>query len=175
VTHHRNQAFDSNIFRQRRIPISTIHALGTASVILLLDATSQDTKPSNNAIRLLKFNMTCLQEMSVAWNWSLRAIRSLQILAEEWSVNEKLHAQNTRTARDAPSVQNTATDADIGGLGSVDIGAPGNETVFPDGASSTMLETSPENIDWLLAFDSGFADAKMDFAYFDPDLWEMGA
>lgn len=156
------------------MPISTVHALGTASVILLLDATSSDTKTRRAAVRLLKFNLVCLQEMSIAWSWSLRAIRSLQILAEEWSVNERLHAQNNQTAvADEPTVT-PVTEVGLGTLNQIDGDAPGSEEVVLDLTPSAIYETLPENIDWLMTFDSGFSDMPMDFSFFDQDLWEMG-
>ncbi|RVX70437.1 hypothetical protein B0A52_05936 [Exophiala mesophila] len=168
------RAYRAN-FTLRRIPISTIHALGTASVILLLDATSSDTKTSRAAIRLLKFNLTCLQEMSVAWNWSLRAIRSLQILAEEWSVNERLHAQNDHKALGGESSSELTAVTASNMSFNPDQNVLGSEDVFANMSPPAMYETSPENIDWLMAFDSGFSDVPMDLSFIDQDLWEMGA
>jgi hypothetical protein len=81
---------------QRRIPISTVHAVGTASVIHLLGVTSEDPVTSKSAARLLKFNFTCLEEMGVAWTWSLRAIESLNCLAAQWHIGEKMMAQGGR-------------------------------------------------------------------------------
>ncbi|KIW81447.1 hypothetical protein Z517_04472 [Fonsecaea pedrosoi CBS 271.37] len=157
----------------RRIPISTVHAVGTASVILLLNATSNDAEISRAAIRLLKFNMACLQEMSTAWSWSLRAIRSLQILAEKWAVNEKLHAQNNHKAENLMPTGLAMHELNIGGPG------PGNDnssntTHAPIGtAAAAASPTSPDNIDWLLSFDSVFPDPQMDYGFFDQDIWEM--
>lgn len=144
-------------------------------MILLLDATSTDTKTSRAAIRLLKFNLTCLQEMSIAWNWSLRAIRSLQILAEEWSVNERLHAQNEQKALGGESSTDPTTLLEPGIPFQGDQSALGSEDVFANMTPPAIYETSPENIDWLMAFDSGFSDVPMDLSFFDQDLWEMGA
>ena len=144
-------------------------------MILLLDATSSDTKTSRAAIRLLKFNLTCLQEMSVAWNWSLRAIRSLQILAEEWSVNERLHAQNDHKALGGESSSELTAVTASNMSFNPDQNVLGSEDVFANMSPPAMYETSPENIDWLMAFDSGFSDVPMDLSFIDQDLWEMGA
>ncbi|KAL5334411.1 fungal-specific transcription factor domain-containing protein [Aspergillus crustosus] len=68
----------------RRIPISTIHVVATSAIIHLLAATSPSPKTARPAAKLLKYNIMCLTEMAQSWSWSLRAVRSLQILAEDW-------------------------------------------------------------------------------------------
>lgn len=118
--------------------------------------------------------MTCLQEMSIAWSWSLRAIRSLQILAEEWSVNERLHAQNGRGIVPEQPVGTETTGLGVGTHDLISEPGFGNNVAPIDATPQALYETSPENIDWLMSFDSGFSDMTMDFAYFDTDLWEMG-
>ncbi|OAG41953.1 hypothetical protein AYO21_03688 [Fonsecaea monophora] len=166
------RAYRSN-YTLRRIPISTVHAVGTASVILLLNATSNDAEISRAAIRLLKFNMACLQEMSTAWSWSLRAIRSLQILAEKWAVNEKLHAQNSHKAENLMPTGLAMHELDIGGPGAGNDNSS-NTTHAPIGTTAAAaFATSPDNIDWLLSFDSVFSDPQMDYGFFDQDMWGM--
>lgn len=112
--------------------------------------------------------------MSIAWSWSLRAIRSLQILAEEWSVNERLHAQNSREIVATQPVETDTAGLGIGTHGLIGDPGSGNNAVPLDAVPQAIYETSPQNIDWLMTFDSGFSDMTMDFAYFDSDLWEMG-
>ncbi|CVL08509.1 related to pathway-specific regulatory protein nit-4 [Fusarium mangiferae] len=85
----------SNIFRLyskhytlRRIPISAIHCAFTASIILLLETTSTDTKDRDRAIASLKVLAEALADMSTAWAWSQRALFAIRQLAREWSVSE---------------------------------------------------------------------------------------
>ncbi|OJJ42372.1 hypothetical protein ASPZODRAFT_105265 [Penicilliopsis zonata CBS 506.65] len=139
----------------RRIPISTVHAVGTGSVVHLLDATSRDPLRSPTAIRLLKFNMTCLKEMSTAWTWGLRAIRSLQILAEGWAVNEKLFLH---APRDDPKHSSQTQDS----IQQSNEVAPG------------WWEGSPaNNINWLLDFDSGLDHEPADMFDFNNGVWAI--
>ncbi|OKL62053.1 hypothetical protein UA08_02149 [Talaromyces atroroseus] len=140
----------------RRIPISTVHAVGTGSVVHLLDATSQDPIMSRTAIRLLKFNLTCLKEMSTAWTWGLRAIRSLQILAEGWAVNELLHAQGDR-----PSATQNTLDSNL---------ARGSNQ---SNSAASPLDSHLQNIDWLLDFDSGLDHEPTDIYDSNNGFWAM--
>ncbi|KAH7267839.1 fungal-specific transcription factor domain-containing protein [Fusarium redolens] len=85
----------SNIFKLyskhytlRRIPISAIHCAFTASIILLLEATSTDSKDRDSAIASLKVLAEALTDMSTAWAWSQRALLAIRQLAREWSVSE---------------------------------------------------------------------------------------
>ncbi|SCV29324.1 related to pathway-specific regulatory protein nit-4 [Fusarium fujikuroi] len=85
----------SNIFRLyskhytlRRIPISAIHCAFTASIILLLETTSTDTKDRDRAIASLKVLAEALADMSTAWAWSQRALFAIRQLAREWLVSE---------------------------------------------------------------------------------------
>ncbi len=129
---------------------------------------------SHAAIRLLNFNMTCLQEMSTAWTWSLRSIRSLQILAEKWAVNENLHAQSDQKPTVPAPAAMTTTDMDVEGFGGFNDLGPEMGTDPLDAFASTILDAGPENIDWLLAFDGRESDPQMDYAFFAQDLWGMG-
>ncbi|KIX92443.1 uncharacterized protein Z520_11918, partial [Fonsecaea multimorphosa CBS 102226] len=167
------RAYRSN-YSLRRIPISTVHAVGTSSVILLLNATSNDAEISRSAIRLLKFNLACLQEMSTAWSWGLRAIRSLQILAEEWAVNEKLHSQGNQKPGNVVPTALVMNELDLGGPSAGNDNSSDTTDGPIDGAAAATFETSPQNIDWLLSFDSVFSDPQMDYNFFDQDIWGMG-
>ncbi|KAF5585794.1 nitrogen assimilation transcription factor nit-4 [Fusarium pseudocircinatum] len=72
----------------RRIPISAIHCAFTASIILLLETTSTDSKDRDRAIASLKVLAEALTDMSTAWAWSQRALVAIRQLAREWSVSE---------------------------------------------------------------------------------------
>ncbi|KAI1070835.1 hypothetical protein LB507_006814 [Fusarium sp. FIESC RH6] len=90
----------------RRIPISSIHCAFTASIILLLEATSPDPKSKSRAIASLKIVVEALIDMSTAWAWSQRALQAIQKLAREWSVCESaLMAVGIDDT--APSVEDT--------------------------------------------------------------------
>jgi hypothetical protein len=135
-------------------------------------------------MRLLKFNLTCLDEMSIAWQWSIRAIRALQILAEEWTV--------VATGQDVSSLRNNSkkqekssqprTDTSIGPIEdhqahdnsqSINFLSSPEGAIFPSDFTATVnytpgceqwqmsqqpLET---NIDWI------FSNELLDFNLHD--------
>ncbi|KAL2071968.1 hypothetical protein VTL71DRAFT_11311 [Oculimacula yallundae] len=85
----------SNIFKLyqrhytlRRIPISAVHCAFTASIILLLMATSSDSADRCNRINSLRILADALTHMSVAWAWSQRALEAIRQLAREWLLSE---------------------------------------------------------------------------------------
>ncbi|KAF4418724.1 Nitrogen assimilation transcription factor nit-4 [Fusarium acutatum] len=78
----------SKHYTLRRIPISAIHCAFTASIILLLETTSTDTKDRDRAIASLKVLAEALTDMSTAWAWSQRALLAIRQLAREWSVSD---------------------------------------------------------------------------------------
>lgn len=114
---------------------------------------------SRTAIRQLKFNLTCLKEMSTAWTWGLRAIRSLQILAEGWAMNELLYAHG-----DKPSATEKMADANP----AEDDGNQANSS-----ANMNLLDNHLQNIDWLLDFDDGLGHEPMDINDFQNGFWAM--
>ncbi|KAH7354817.1 fungal-specific transcription factor domain-containing protein [Rhexocercosporidium sp. MPI-PUGE-AT-0058] len=72
----------------RRIPISAVHCAFTASIILLLKATSLDSADRCHTISSLKILAEALTHMSVAWAWSQRALEAIRQLAREWLLAE---------------------------------------------------------------------------------------
>jgi len=105
--------------------------------------------------------------MAHAWEWSIRAIRAIQILAEEWAVSETIQInQQLRTS--------TLGD----GLGeTVDETTPANDTseFFRSGDESDWTTLSEfTNIDWLTQLDSSMMDVDIDEVIFDQHLWPVG-
>jgi len=140
----------------RTIPISTVHAVGTASIIQLLGATSADPSISGNAVRLLKFNLSCLEEMSRAWSWSLRAIRSLQLLAEDWAVGEKLSSnsrQPAMRAQKAPSDSFSTAELPAPDYGPLAMPVDDDDSHDWDDHDWGQVEDQ-WNLDWLMEYNS---------------------
>ncbi|KXJ85672.1 fungal-specific transcription factor domain-domain-containing protein [Microdochium bolleyi] len=74
----------------RRIPISAVHCAFTASIILLLKATSLDTTDRCQTIDSLKILAEALTHMSVAWAWSQRALDAIRQLTREWRLADSV-------------------------------------------------------------------------------------
>ncbi|KAL1864712.1 hypothetical protein Daus18300_007514 [Diaporthe australafricana] len=69
----------------RCIPIAAVQDAFTAAVIHLIDARPGDHPGRRQAVRRLEICVGALQDMNLAWNaWSSRALRALQLLAQEW-------------------------------------------------------------------------------------------
>lgn len=86
----------------------------------------------------------CLHEMAQAWTWSLRAIRSLQILAEDW-------LELART--DSPDF---------------------NRAKSPGAASQGMpLSVDDGVLDWLMDIES-ITPCPTRSLIFDQHLWPVG-
>ncbi|KAF5249556.1 hypothetical protein FANTH_5149 [Fusarium anthophilum] len=85
---HPSTGLYSKHYTLRRIPISAIHCAFTASIILLLETTSIDSKDRDRSIASLKVLAEALTDMSAAWAWSQRALLAIRQLAREWSVSE---------------------------------------------------------------------------------------
>jgi hypothetical protein len=106
--------------------------------------------------------------MSVAWSWSLRAIRAIQILAEEWlSQSEGCDALGptlgTSHLRPNPVIAATASAGSTGTNESSEPSFPG-PPALPD-----------DNLDWLFDVDTGntLADLPSAFINWDQDpLWK---
>jgi len=104
--------------------------------------------------------------MAHAWEWSIRAIRAIQILAEEWAVSETIQINQHLRA-------STLED----GLGkTVDEITPTNDTsdFLRIGDESDWAALSDFiNIDWLTQLDSSM-DVDIDEVIFDQHLWPVG-
>jgi hypothetical protein len=135
--------------------------------------------------------------MSIAWQWSIRAIRALQILAEEWTV--------VATGQDVSSLRNNSkkqekysqprTDTSIGPIEdhqahdisqSINFLSSPEGAIFPSDFTATVnytpgceqwqmsqqpLET---NIDWIIAYNTGdFMDGSMDETIFSNELLDF--
>lgn len=141
--------------------------MGNASIIQLLNAKSRDVAVSQKAIRLLRFNIQCLQEMSKAWMWSQRAAQCIQIMAEDWSIGgitdpqvkvptEGLNTSSIDANIEAsdPATCDVLTDLPGAGVVSAD-----NESYLPDkywdndGVDWAELAAS-WNPAWLMQVDS---------------------
>ncbi|KAM0144697.1 hypothetical protein ACHAP3_000729 [Botrytis cinerea] len=149
----------------RRVAISAVHAIGTSALTHLFDATTPDSLLRRKAARLLCFNFSCLQEMSVAFVWSKRTMRTLQLIAKHWSVDELLkektnilQAPETKDDRQAPS--NAETDEAL--PSPVDVSVPGGLE------EDSMLA----NMDWMLSYDLG-EGGEDELVDLDFSLWEF--
>ncbi|RDW65071.1 hypothetical protein BP6252_10722 [Coleophoma cylindrospora] len=152
-----------NHYTLRRIPISTVHAVGTGSIIHLFNATSNDMLVRRTAIRLLRFNISCLEEMSTAWSWSRRAILALQLLAEEWAISE---SSSQEKHQEASSVHTEIPAAP----------AITSEICVPTVASGSedFSFSTTDDINWLLQYDAGLDSASFGGATdFNQDLFGM--
>ncbi|KAJ9149483.1 Fungal-specific transcription factor domain-containing protein [Pleurostoma richardsiae] len=104
-----------NHYGLRQIPISAVHCAFTASIIFLVEATTEEVDGRHRTIRLLRMLTVALHEMSTAWAWSRRAIRALRQLAKEWSVSQQIYAAlfdgmagQSAAIQDSPSPQGTS-------------------------------------------------------------------
>ena len=100
----------------------------------------------------------CLHEMTEPWSWSLRAIRSLHILSEDWSVNEK-PTSATRGELDNPQDRKLQFASDL----------PDSSHRTPAHMQDVSCDINDGILGQLMDFDS--FDLDIDSMAFDQHLW----
>lgn len=94
---------------QRRIAISAVHCVGTSSIVHLFDLLSPDIITQRQALRLLRLNLRCLEEMCVPFSWSKRTLKAIQILAKKWKLGDKIYGSANTSDRSTTSNDNNQT------------------------------------------------------------------
>ena len=106
--------------------------------------------------------------MAHSWEWSLRAIRAIQILAEEWAVSETIQInQQHRAPAQEDDVESTGGQT-----------TPTNDTArFANSGDDLDWVTLGDStdLDWLTQLDSTMTEeVNIDEVIFDQHLWPVG-
>lgn len=101
----------------------------------------------------------CLHEMAESWSWSLRAIRSLQILAEGWAINEKTISNKTASSEQTrPGTAEELFDSTHQNFSHAD-------------SQKAILDVDDGVLDWLMDYDSTVRGPAIESLVFDQHLW----
>ena len=72
---------------QRCFPVSAVHPVFTAAIILLLDKTMQKEGDCKETTSCLLICLKALYGMNINWNWANRSIQAIYSLAAQWKVD----------------------------------------------------------------------------------------
>jgi hypothetical protein len=81
------------IFSQRYIPISAVHAAFTAGLVHLVDMKDPHNSNSKKSSDMLRLLVNSLYKMNLAWFWCNRSIMVIESLAEHWGVGLREEGQ----------------------------------------------------------------------------------